>query len=308
MARTPRTRLTPLGRALLGGTAVVLALGLVTTVVVVSLRGDGPPAPAACRATVDGTTVQLSPEQMGNAATIAGIAGRRGLPARAATIGIATAMQESKLVNVSYGDRDSLGLFQQRPSQGWGTKKQVTDPVYATNAFYDVLVKVEGYRSLPITTAAQRVQRSAFPQAYAQHEEEARVLASALSGYSTAALTCTLDATRAPAGARGLHALRTALQHEQARTAQAPLPKRAGLRLTPATSGADSAAVRRDAWSVAQWAVGQAERLGIARVYVDGQVWRRASPDDGWSAARGAGVPTSGSRDVVVMLEDADPA
>jgi hypothetical protein len=181
------------GRAVVGGSAALLTLAAAATAVVV-LSQHGPLAPASCSATVDGTTVELSPEQMGHAATIAGIAGRRGLPARAATIGIATAMQESKLVNVDYGDRDSLGLFQQRPSQGWGTPAQVQDPVYATNAFYDVLVKVEGYRSLPITTAAQKVQRSGFPHAYAQHEPEARVLASALAGYSPAALTCRLVA------------------------------------------------------------------------------------------------------------------
>jgi hypothetical protein len=306
MARASHARLTPRGRAVLAAAAAVLAAGLVTTVVVVSLHGDGPLAPDACSATVDGTTVQLSPEQMANAATIAGIAGRRGLPARAATIGIATAMQESKLVNVDYGDRDSLGLFQQRPSQGWGTKKQVSDPVYATNAFYDVLVKVEGYRSLPITTAAQKVQRSAFPEAYAQHEEEARVLASALSGYSAAALTCSLDAHRQPAGAQGLRGLRSALEHEQARTTQEPLPTGAGLRLTP--SGSGTTAAQRGAWSVAQWAVGQADRLGVARVYVDGRMWRRSSPDDGWREVTGRSVPTSGSADVVVMLDDEDPA
>ncbi|MFZ0157913.1 MAG: hypothetical protein WAL50_02695, partial [Kineosporiaceae bacterium] len=159
-----------------------------------------------CTATANGTPASLDPEQAGNAATIAAVAVRRGLPGRAASIGIATAMQESKLRNIDYGDRDSLGLFQQRPSQGWGTKEQIMDPVYAANAFYDVLVKIEGYQGLPITKAAQKVQRSAFPSAYSEHEPEARTFASALSGYSEAALTCSLrepkGLTRESAGPR----------------------------------------------------------------------------------------------------------
>jgi hypothetical protein len=219
-------------------------------------------------------------------------------------------MQESKLVNVDYGDRDSLGLFQQRPSQGWGTKAQVQDPVYATNAFYDVLVKVEGYRSLPITTAAQKVQRSGFPHAYAQHEPEARVLVSALAGYSPAALTCRLDVDRPASGARGLHALRVALDHEQAPATQSPPARGPGLRLAPAASRTSGATADRSraGWSLAQWAVGQADRLGVARVYVDGQLWRRAAPDKGWQAVHGAGIPSSGTGEVVVMLSDDDPA
>ena len=141
-----------------------------------------------------------------------GVAVLRQLPARAATIAVATAMQESKLVNLDYGDRDSLGLFQQRPSQGWGTPEQVRDPVYATNAFYDVLVKIDGYRAMQITDVAQQVQRSAFPEAYADHEPDARVLASALSGHSPAAMSCTLDEDSRPAGVAGVQPFQRALR------------------------------------------------------------------------------------------------
>jgi hypothetical protein len=169
---------------------------------------------------------------MGNAATIVGIAVRRGLPARAATIAIATALQESKLVNVRYGDRDSLGLFQQRPSQGWGTEAQVLDPVYATNAFYDRLVEVRDYRSLPITVAAQRVQRSGFPDAYAQHEQNARVVAAALTGQSAPAVSCALDPDRPTSGSRGPARLAEALRDEQPAPRSTPLPGRPGTRLT----------------------------------------------------------------------------
>ena len=92
--------------------------------------------PEECTATVDGRTVELSTEQAENAALIAGVSVRRGMPARAASIALATAYQESKLYNLERGDRDSLGLFQQRPSQGWGTSAQVQDPVRASRAFY----------------------------------------------------------------------------------------------------------------------------------------------------------------------------
>lgn len=109
------------------------------------------------------------------------------MPARAASIAVATAIQESGLRNLDYGDDagpDSRGLFQQRPSQGWGSQEQVMDPVYAANAFYDALEKVPNYADLPVTVAAQTVQRSAFPDAYADHEDEAKAFASALTGHS----------------------------------------------------------------------------------------------------------------------------
>ena len=122
------------------------------------------------------------------------VAVKRGLPPRAATIAIATAIQESKLRNLRYGDRDSLGLFQQRPSQGWGTEEQILDPVYAPTSFYDALVKIKGYESMEITKVAQEVQRSAYPEAYADHEQEGRILASTISGHSPAGLGCRLNA------------------------------------------------------------------------------------------------------------------
>ena len=148
---------------------------------------DRPVLVEQCGAALDGTQWYLEPDQAATAALIGGVALRRGLPARAVTIGLATALQESKLRNLDHGDRDSIGLFQQRPSQGWGTAEQVGDPVFATNAFYDALVKVDGYRDMEITKAAQAVQRSGFPEAYAQHEASARAWASALAGYSTSA-------------------------------------------------------------------------------------------------------------------------
>ena len=155
----------------------------------------------------------MSIEQAENASIIAAVAERRGLPARAISIAIATAYQESKLRNLDGGDRDSLGIFQQRPSQGWGTPEQIMDPYYATNAFYDALVKIDGYETMEITEAAQTVQRSAFPDAYADHEQDGRTIASAWRAYSQASVHLLdrrpdlaaekIDAARAHAAGRG---------------------------------------------------------------------------------------------------------
>src|SRR5699024_9297828 len=134
-----------------------------------------------CQATALGESVSFQPDQMHHASTIVLLGVKRGLPARAGSIAIATAIQESKLRNLTYGDRDSLGLFQQRPSQGWGTQEQLQDPIYATNAFYDALTKVDGWQDMVITEIAQEVQRSAYPEAYADHEHEGRTIASALT-------------------------------------------------------------------------------------------------------------------------------
>jgi hypothetical protein len=125
-----------------------------------------------------------APEQIANARTIVDVGKSLGLPPRAWVIAIGTALQESNLRNLGYlGDRndhDSLGLFQQRPSAGWGTPDQVTDPTYAATAFYNRLKKVRDWPSLPLTVAAQKVQISAYPYHYAKHESEAGDIVRAL--------------------------------------------------------------------------------------------------------------------------------
>ncbi|WEV25549.1 hypothetical protein OYE22_10385 [Streptomyces sp. 71268] len=166
--------------------AVLLALiGYATAHVLTG--GGGPPR---CVVRADGERLELDPEQSRHAATIAAVAASRGLPDRAVTIALATAMQESGLHNIRRGDRDSLGLFQQRPSQGWGTTRQILDPVYASGKFFDDLVKVPGYSRLPLTVAAQRVQFSGFPQAYAKHEAKARLLTASLTGHLAGSFRC----------------------------------------------------------------------------------------------------------------------
>ncbi len=118
-----------------------------------------------------GVTVRdLNKEQTANAATIIKVGQEMSIPPRGWIVAIATAMQESTLRNINYGDRDSLGLFQQRPSMGWGSPKQLTDPEYASKKFYQSLKKVSGWKDMPVTVAAQTVQRSAFPDAYAKWE------------------------------------------------------------------------------------------------------------------------------------------
>ena len=153
------------------------------------VRGEEPAVVAAgpvC--TVAGTGVELTAEQASNVEAIAAVARDRGLPDRAVVIALATAQQESGLRNLDYGDRDSLGLFQQRPSQGWGTPEQVQDPVYAAGKFYDGLVQVPGWETGRLTEVAQQVQLSGFPEAYQKHQAMAEDLTAALTDNT---LTCT---------------------------------------------------------------------------------------------------------------------
>jgi peptidoglycan DL-endopeptidase CwlO len=132
-----------------------------------SVRAPGGPLAGSRAGTRAG---DLSDEQRRNAATIIAVARDMGAPPRAWLIALATAMQESTLRNIYYGDRDSLGLFQQRPSQGWGSPTEVTDPIYATRIFIERLLEIPDWEVMPVTVAAQTVQRSAFPNAYAKWE------------------------------------------------------------------------------------------------------------------------------------------
>jgi hypothetical protein len=252
-----------------------------------------------CSATAGGSTVTLDPEQAGNAAIIASVAQERDLPARAATIAIATAIQESKLSNIDYGDRDSLGLFQQRPSQGWGTRKQVLDPVYASNAFYDKLIEIKGYETKSITKVAQRVQRSAFPEAYAEHEPQARIAASALSGYSPGGFTCTLRPTQTTAQTAGSGRLTA-----RARAVRTAAAKETGHKQVSGAGHGGTAQTfivdggTRASWGLASWAVARAEGLSIVSVAVGDQRWDRKSSADGWQPAK---KPLPGGQVIVTV-------
>jgi hypothetical protein len=121
-------------------------------------------------------------DQVANAATIVTVGAQRNVPPRGWVIAVATAMQESGLRNLDGGDRDSVGLFQQRPSQGWGTSDQLQEPAYAAGKFYDRLLTIPDWQTIDLTDAAQAVQRSAFPNAYAKWEDDATTLVQHLAG------------------------------------------------------------------------------------------------------------------------------
>jgi peptidoglycan DL-endopeptidase CwlO len=164
--------------------------------------GDVDVSPVSCQGPAVSPGAEpagLDAEQVGNAATIIGVVlapartpqfPRPALPVRAAVIAVATARQESALRNIAHGDRDSLGLFQQRPSQGWGAPDQLMDPEYATDAFLFRLQSVPAWQSRPLTEAAQAVQRSGYPAAYAQWEPLALATVAAVTGESGGGLSC----------------------------------------------------------------------------------------------------------------------
>lgn len=299
----------------------VVALGAVATAVVLVDRGAVPPLldSSGCTAEVDGHTVEVDLEQAENAALITAVALERGMPARAASIALATAYQESKLYNIDYGDRDSVGLFQQRPSQGWGSVAQLTDPVYATNAFYDALQKVDGYDSMEITVAAQEVQRSGYPDAYADHEKDGRALASALTGNSRAALWCDVpgDADEADDAIdeTGLVSRAAVVRRDlEARFGALSL---GGFEPGGVSSGHMEGSAhyegraidvffrpitdenKKRGWAMASYLVANADRLDIKTVIFDDRIWRAGSwSGDGWGDYR---VPSSSGGDRSIL-------
>ena len=309
-----------MNRAAKAGVVAVATLGVLATGALLVDRGVGPlPDPSGCTAVVDGHRVELTIDQAENAALISAIAVQRGLPARAASIALATAYQESKLYNIEYGDRDSLGLFQQRPSQGWGTAEQVTDPVHATNVFYDALERIEGYRELEITVAAQAVQRSAYPDAYADHEDDGRALASALTGNSPAAFTCEVpgdaeeaedaidDSGLVPRAA----AVRRDLEGVFGRLSLGGFqPGGVSSGHMEGSAHYEGRAVdvfvrpisednRRRGWAIASYLVAHADRLGIGTVIFDDRVWKAGSRSGGeWNDYR---VPSSSGGDRAIL-------
>jgi hypothetical protein len=219
----------------------------------------------------------ITPTQAQNAAIIAAVALRKGMPDHAVTVALAASLQETQLRNLPYGDLDSLGLFQQRPSQGWGTSAQILDPSFAASAFYDRLAQVAGWQTMAVTEAAQLVQNSATPNAYAAWENEARSLALALTGEVPAGLWCRLDsfggATPAPS------ALAQAARTEMgAELLGVPLSTKTG-------------------WRTASWAVAHAYNYHLHSVSFAGRSWTARSGT--WRATAGSGSPTT--RNIVAV-------
>ncbi|MFE7269503.1 heavy metal transporter [Streptomyces sp. NPDC057623] len=269
--------------------------------------GTGTPGCEVVSDKGDGTRYEFTPEQAVNAATIAAVGTGRGLPERAVTIALATALQESALRNITHGDRDSLGLFQQRPSQGWGTEKQIQDPIYSAGIFYEHLVKVRGYAQLPLTVAAQRVQRSGYPEAYAKHEPDATLLAAALTGRSAATLTCE-GRPATTARASGPDAVRAALVRDFGQDALQSAGAEVGARkatptpapsvierdgrtvLLPVTGASGGRGVRERGWQLAHWAVANASDLHIKRVSFAGREWTAGNTDSRWRTVTASGA------------------
>lgn len=272
-------------------------VGVITAVALILWRqSDNLFGPTdGCDAKVNGFDASLDTSQSQYAALIAAIGVRRGLPARAVSIALATAYQESKIQNLPGGDADSLGLFQQRPSQGWGQPAQIMDPVYATNAFYNALVKIPNYQSLDITVAAQQVQHSAYPSAYAQHESEARAVASALTGYSPASFTCVVTGDKALGSAADVIS-------GLARGFGSSIAPYRSIRQNVAVTIPSSALGRRLGWSVAQYAVAMAPDLHIKAVLFDGKRWDTGAPSSkGWRADGSASASS-----VSILMESSD--
>ncbi|MEU6401388.1 heavy metal transporter [Streptomyces sp. NPDC046985] len=328
---TPKRR----GRLLRIGAALTVLLAVAGYLVVQYLTGGaGAPGCKVVSADGHGASYEFTPEQAVNAATIAAVGTGRGMPERAVTIALATALQESGLRNVGHGDRDSLGLFQQRPSQGWGAPEQIMDPAYAAGVFYQHLAKVPDYAGLPLTVAAQRVQRSGFPEAYAKHEPDAALLSAALTGRAGGALTC--QGRPGAARATGPDAVRAALVRDFGRQvleqtgAQAggraagrpspsgsagaagatgaagadgsagadgrtvTLPVRSTAGASGAKGGARGGDARQRGWQLAHWAVANASALHIESVAFAGRQWSAGVFDGGWRPADGKNGDAAG--------------
>ncbi|MGC5052742.1 hypothetical protein ACLQ2S_14945 [Micromonospora sp. DT48] len=286
-------------RAVATGFVVLVLVAAIGMIVVLRQAGEGlrlPLAGRACTVQADGE-VTLDSQQMANAATIAAIGVQREMPERAVVVALATAYQESGLRNLAGGDRDSVGLFQQRPSQGWGTPKQIRDPRYAAGKFYAALKKVRGWEDMRVTDAAQKVQRSAFPEAYEKWADESEVLTRALLGHATTAVTCTVGGDPVLRGAAAIAALTEGLTLDWGLvefTSGDDRPAGRGyvssavdsygnptllkvgiddVQRRSAGSRATSDEGLRAGWRYAHWLVSHAKQHGVKRVAFDGREW-----------------------------------
>ena len=264
-------------------TTVLVVLGLVAAGGYwLGQRSPRPPVPRsgpACVVEADGQ-VLLEHEQMANAATITAVGVRLGMPERAVVVALATAMQESKLRNLphlgQYNDHDSVGLFQQRPSQGWGTAEQVSNPRYAAERFYRALRDVPGWEDMRVTEAAQLVQRSAFPEAYQQWADDARVLATALLGHAGGAVACRVPDDLPTPDRETAESLGNALYADWGERSQIAPADPSGVSV--------SARDRATGWQYAHWLVAYAADHGITRVHFEDLEWIAEHGD--WVPAR----------------------
>jgi hypothetical protein len=243
-----------------------------------------------CQAGTGGNAIPLDFGQTADAATIAGVAARDHLSSRALTVAYATAFQESKLENLTYGDRDSVGIFQQRPSEGWGTTAELEDPAYAAQAFFGALVKVPNYSTIPVYAAAQAVQKSADGSAYQQYAQTGALLASDFTA-APPSVTCWYTPAE-QASSQGvstklnLHGAAEQLDHVFGTPGQGG----ALTGVTRVTSGSADlvTAVPGAGWTVANWLVANASSYGITRVSYAGYQWTASLTETSWQADSGA--------------------
>jgi len=237
---------------------VVVLAGIAGGIAIWALGGGKPRVSPRCRVDVGSSHYAMDLEQAANATTIAAVGKQVGLPDHAVTIALATALQESNLHNLSYGDRDSLGLFQQRPSQGWGTRAQILDPRTSSAAFFKALARVPGWQTMSVTDAAQAVQHSNASQAYAVWAPMARALAIATTGEVPAGFACQFAVSPSK--------LRPA-------SPEPALTEAFG----PSTLNVPVASAR--GWTIASWLVGHAEEYRIISVRFAGRQW---TPNGTW--------------------------
>jgi hypothetical protein len=241
--------------------------------------------------TVPGCTAGTGPDsialdfgQASDAAVIAGVAAKLDLPAPALTIAYATAFQESKLENLSYGDRDSVGLFQQRPSQGWGSKTELEDPAYASKAFFAALVQVPHWTTIPVDQAAQDVQHSAGGYAYEQYAQSGAQLAADYTS-AKAAVTCWYNPAD-QAASEGVAARLNLRGAEKGVTHTFGAPGQDGVvtSVTRTRSGDSDLfrASRGHSWTVANWLVTNASSYGITQVSYAGYRWTAGLKETSW--------------------------
>jgi len=277
----------------LAGSALVLVLAAVGYLASGGARHGITPAPPppGCQAGAGVAAIPLNTGQAGIAATIAGVAARHRLPRQAVTIAMAAALQESQLQNLDYGDRDSVGVFQQRPSQGWGTTAELEDPVYATTKFFAALVRVPGYTKMPVGQAAQDVQHSADGYAYGQWVEVATLLAGYFTGAPQAGVSCWYTPPAKPDLAGALNQL------TQTFGPQGKDGVLAGIttdRSGPKKKDRIVAVVhvqRAGAWTVASWLVAHAQQYGISQIRYAGYVWTAENGSMGWQRASRTASP-----------------
>jgi len=229
-----------------------------------------------CTAGSGHAAVALDPQQAQIAATIAGVAYRRGMPSRAVTVAYATAMQETHLHDPNYGDRDSVGVFQQRPSAGWGPASKLINPVYASTRFFRALAGVRGYQRMPVSKAAQAVQHSADGSAYAQYQPMASRLTPAFTGAAPRAVWCWPAAHRT--GTAQLTPARRAVVR-----AFGPLEARKSAARGDAASLSVQVPQASVGWAVATWLVTHASQFRLHEVRYAGFLWPAPTGHTGWA-------------------------